>query len=77
MTKKDKPTIGRPKIPDAELKKFSGSIKLDAALDAALSEEQARREKEGLPSNRAGTIRALLIKGLSDLGHDVEEASGD
>ena len=70
-----KNAMGRPKIPTAELKRFKGTIKFDEKLERALKEEQERREKLGEVGNRSAIMRSLLIKGLRDLGHDLDEPS--
>ena len=68
-----KGATGRPKLPDEERKTFKGTIRFDAALDKALREEMALREKSGDPADQATVMRSLIIKGLKDLGHDVSE----
>ena len=68
-----KAATGRPKLPESERKTFKGTIRFDAALDKALREEMALREKGGEPADQATVMRSLIIKGLKDLGHDVSE----
>tara|TARA_R100001510_G_scaffold55961_1_gene60653 strand:+ start:511 stop:747 length:237 start_codon:yes stop_codon:yes gene_type:complete len=68
-----KSATGRPKLPDEERKTFKGTIRFDAALDKALKEEMASREKSGAPADQATIMRSLIIKGLKDLGHDISE----
>jgi len=63
---------GRPKLPAKKRKSFKGTIRFDAALEAALREEQKRREQAGEKSDQATVMRSLIIKSLKDLGHDVE-----
>ena len=63
---------GRPRLGTKELKKFQGTIKFDAALEKALKKEQDRRSKEGDKDSKATIMRSLIIKGLRDLGHDIE-----
>ena len=64
---------GRPKLPEEERKTFKGTIRFDAALDKALKEEMASRQKSGEPADQATVMRSLIIKGLKDLGHDLKE----
>ena len=68
-----KSATGRPKISASERKIYKGTIRFDAALDKALREEQKRREELGQKSDQATVMRSFIIKGLKDLGHDLEE----
>ena len=68
-----KSATGRPKISASKRKIFKGTIRFDAALDKALREEQKRREELGEKSDQATVMRSFIIKGLKDLGHDLEE----
>ena len=63
---------GRPKKDEGEVKKYQGTIKFDAALDKALREEQTRRAESGDSDSKATIMRSLIIKGLRDLGHELE-----
>lgn len=64
---------GRPKKEAAERKTFQGTIKFDEAMEKALAKEQNRREKAGEKGSRATIMRSLIIKGLRDLGHDIDQ----
>lgn len=64
---------GRPKKEAAERKTFQGTFKFDAAMDQALNDEQKRRGKAGQKDSRATIMRSLIIKGLRDLGHELDQ----
>tara|TARA_Y100001938_G_scaffold128755_1_gene182926 strand:- start:524 stop:799 length:276 start_codon:yes stop_codon:yes gene_type:complete len=68
-----KSATGRPKISAAKRKIYKGTIRFNKELERALRAEQKRREKTGEKSDQATVMRSLIIKGLKDLGHDLEE----
>ena len=76
VTKEDeqyrKGAKGRPRLPAKDKKVYKGTIRFDAALDKALREEMALREKNGDAADQATVMRSLIIKGLKELGHDLD-----
>jgi hypothetical protein len=63
---------GRPRKAAEDLKRFQGTIKFDEQLEKALREEQDRRTQTGSSDSKATIMRSLIVKGLRDLGHDLD-----